>query len=206
MRYYSKKLRIQKMSYTQDVLQNKNNLPISFGEFTYGQPQLRADYWPCGVHVGKFCSIGPNVQFLIDVEHRSDWVTTYPFPVLKDFPEAHGVTGHPYAKGNILVGNDVWIGLDAVIFSGVTIGDGAVIGARAVVTHDVPPYAIVAGNPARVIRNRFSEDTVKRLLVIRWWNWPVEKIKKYIPLLCSRNIDEFILAVQEDEYSKGDSL
>lgn len=200
MRKYSRAIRKQKVPYLKDMLVNKNQLPIEIGEYTYGQPAIFADYWPCKVKIGKFCSIAPGVQILVDTEHRSDWVTTYPFPVLPDFPEALAIKGHPCAKGDVVIGNDVWIGKEAMILSGVTIGDGAVIGARAVVTKDVPPYCIAAGNPAQVIKKRFSSDIIAALLQLQWWDWPLEKIKKFIPLLCSRNVEELLdLAAEEGE-------
>ncbi|WP_319402144.1 CatB-related O-acetyltransferase [uncultured Anaeromusa sp.] len=189
---YRKNAAQVKVRYTNSLVTPNNILPISFGEYTYGKPVVEAINWPAGVAVGRFCSIAAGVQFLLDVEHRMDWVTTYPFPVLEDFPEAAEILGHPYAKGDISIGNDVWIGKEAMIFSGVTIGDGAVIGARAVVTQDVPAYAIVAGNPARVARKRFSDKIIESLLEIQWWNWPLEKIRKAIPLLCNEKIEEFI--------------
>ena len=109
-----------------------------------------------------------------------------------EFPEAKDISGHPATKGNVIIGNDVWIGYKATIMSGVTIGDGAVIGACSVVTKDVKPYEIVAGNPAKVIRKRFSDEIIIQLLKIAWWNWPIEKIKAEIEFLCNNNIEKFI--------------
>jgi acetyltransferase-like isoleucine patch superfamily enzyme len=128
MRKYSRSIRKQNVSYTKNLLNNQRNLPIEIGEYTYGRPEIYADYWPCKVKIGKFCSIAKGVQIFLDAEHRVDWVTTYPFPVLPDFPEAIEIKGHPCAKGDVIIGNDVWIGSEAIILSGVTIGDGAVIG------------------------------------------------------------------------------
>lgn len=194
-----KKIAVQlKVRYTNSMVPSNTILPISFGEYTYGKPFIDAFNWPAGVAVGRFCSIAQGVQFLLDVEHRMDWVTTYPFPALEDFPEAAGILGHPYAKGDISIGNDVWIGKEAMIFSGVTIGDGAVVGARAVVTKDVPAYAIVAGNPAVVVRKRFSDEIIEALLEIQWWKWPLEKIRRAIPLLCNEKIEGFIAWAQEN--------
>lgn len=192
MRKYARNIRKQNIAYTKDLLTNKKNFPIEIGDYTYGRPEIYADYWPSKVKIGKFCSIAQGVQIFVDTEHRADWVTTYPFPVLADFPEAIEIKGHPCSKGDVIIGNDVWIGKEAVILSGVTIGDGAVIGTRAVITKDVPAYSIVAGNPARVIKKRFSGEIIEHLLAIKWWDWPLEKIKKFVPILCSRNIEEFI--------------
>jgi hypothetical protein len=120
-------------------------------------------------------------------------VTTYPFPALPEtWPEAREIGGHPVSRGDVVVGNDVWIGYGATILSGVAIGDGAVIGARAVVTRDVDAYAIVAGNPATTVGKRFDEETVRRLLEIRWWEWPPEKIRDNMRLLCSDRLADFL--------------
>lgn len=126
-------------------------------------------------------------------EHNSSWVTTYPFSgLLKYFPTAGDITGHPSSKGPTTIKNDVWIGVEATILSGVTVGNGAIIGAKSLVTHDVPPYTIVAGNPARVIKQRFSDEQIKQLEEIAWWDKDINKIIKFIHLLCSNDIDNFI--------------
>ena len=122
--------------------------------------------------------------------HRVDWVTTYPFNVL--FPEAAHFEGHPHSKGDVVIQNDVWIGMGALILSGVTIGNGAVVGARSVVTRSVPPYALAAGNPARVVRLRFSEDQIRQLERIAWWDWPIEKVQEAWPGLLSADIEAFL--------------
>ena len=129
--------------------------------------------------IGKFCSIACGAKFLFNsANHALGSLSTYPFPIffeewglpVEDIPRAWD------NKGDIVVGNDVWIGYEAVILAGVTIGDGAVVGARAVVTKDVPPYAIVGGVPAKPIRKRFSGGVIQRLLALKWWDWPVERI------------------------------
>ena len=117
-------------------------------------------------------------------------MTTYPFNVVCQ--EARSFEGHPRTKGNVSIGNDVWIGTEAFILSGVTIGDGAVIAARSVVTRDVPPYSIVAGNPARQVRLRFSETVIDALQRIRWWDWPISEITTALPLLLSSDIEAFV--------------
>jgi acetyltransferase-like isoleucine patch superfamily enzyme len=175
--------------YTKDIIREEN---CTFGDYTYGRPTILQFGEGAKLKVGKFCSIAREVQIMLGGNHRVDWVTTYPFPALtRNWPEAQGIAGHPVTKGDVIVGNDVWIGQGATILSGVVIGDGAVIGAKAVVSSDVEPYAVVAGNPARIIGKRFDDESVRKLLEIRWWDWPDEKIKKHIPVLCSPAVADF---------------
>lgn len=158
------------------------------GEFTYGKMTVDGSGV---VKIGKYCSIASGLTLLME-GHNYKWFTTYPFPAVEmreDWPEAEKINGHPTRKSGVIIGNDVWIGKNVTIMSGVAVGDGAVIGAGSVVGRDVPPYAIVAGNPARVVKNRFNESTIKLLLSIRWWDWPVDEIKKHIKILCSSDIE-----------------
>jgi hypothetical protein len=142
------------------------------------------------VEIGSFCSIAANVTLLLGGGHNTDWVSTFPVR------EAFGLPGrfedHPVYRGPTVIGNDVWIGRDALILDGITIGDGAVIGARAVVTKDVRPYAIVGGVPAREIRRRFTDEQVEALLDIAWWDWPEEQIVREVAALNGPNIDDFV--------------
>lgn len=161
-----------------------------FGRDTYGKPAIHSWGEEATLKIGSFTSIASGVQIFLGGEHRVDWVTTFPFNVLWD--EGKEITGHPKTKGDVLIGNDVWIATEAIIMSGVTIGDGAVIGARAVVTKNVPPYAIVAGNPAIVVKKRFDDKTIQKLLNIKWWSWSDSKIKAALPLLLNNKIDEFL--------------
>ncbi len=143
--------------------------------------------------IGKFCSIACGAKFLFNsANHTMTSLSTYTFPL---FYEEWGLEKEKVAeawdnKGNIVIGNDVWIGYEAVILSGVTIGDGAVIGSRAVVTRDVPPYTIVGGVPARTIRRRFDEQTIEKLLGLKWWHWPEERIKGRIAAIQSGRIEQ----------------
>ena len=168
---------------------NVNYEMYDIGEYTYGTPIIRS--WDDKTHlkIGKFCSIAGNVQILLGGEHRTDWITTYPFN--KILSEASNIDGHPSTKGDVEIGNDVWICQNAIILSGVTIGNGAVIGAGSVVSKDVPAYAIVAGNPAKLVRYRFTEDQIMQLERIAWWDWPIEKIITHVPELMSSSIFEF---------------
>lgn len=141
--------------------------------------------------IGKFCSIACGAKFLFNsANHTLSSLSTYPFPLFFEAwdLEKRNVTDAWDDKGDIVVGNDVWIGYEAVILAGVTIGDGAIVGTRAVVTKDVPPYTIVGGIPAKPIRKRFSNETIHALLKMQWWNWPEEKIRKNIPAIKSGNL------------------
>jgi lipopolysaccharide transport system ATP-binding protein len=172
--------------FTGDRIRMKN---VHIGDYTYGAPKICMWTDKYHVRIGKFCSIADNVSIMVDGNHRSDWVTTYPLFLIKGIPHAEGL---PDGKGDIVIGNDVWIGTGALIMPGVKIGDGAVIGARSVVTKKVDDYAIVGGNPARHIRYRFTENQIKALKEIRWWDWDIEKIKENHRLMESQDIDAFL--------------
>ena len=161
-----------------------------FGRDTYGNPKIHSRRQGATLKIGSFTSIASGVQIFLGGEHRIDWVTTFPFNVL--WKEGKNISGHPKTKGSVLIGNDVWIASEAIIMSGVTIGDGAVIGARAVVTKDVLPYTIVAGNPAIKVKQRFDDNTTQRLLEIKWWSWSDSRIIEALPLLLNNEIDNFL--------------
>lgn len=155
---------------------------IEVGDYTYGVPTVLSWNEGAKLKIGKFCSIADNVIIMLGGNHRTDWISTYPFNAL--MPETFGyIKGHPSTDGDITICNDVWIARDAKIMSGVTIGNGAVIAANAVVTRDVLPYSIVGGVPARKIKNRFSGHDIRRLIGIKWWDWPEADIATVIPLL-----------------------
>ena len=143
--------------------------------------------------IGKFCSIACGAKFLFNsANHTMNSLSTYPFPL---FFEEWGLDRKDVAsswdhKGDIVIGNDVWIGYEAVVMAGVTIGDGAIIGTRAVVTKDVPPYMIVGGIPARPIKKRFSEETIEKLLDLQWWDWPREKLAENIEAIKNGCIEQ----------------
>lgn len=156
------------------------------GQGTYGNPQVRHWGEPATLRVGAYCSIAAEVKIFLGGNHRTDWITTYPFSVFR--ASAKHIEGHPATNGDVVIGNDVWLGDRAVVLSGVKIGNGAVVGASAVVAKDVPPYAIVAGNPAKTIRYRFSDAEIKILEDIKWWNWSEEKLDAAMPHLLNNDI------------------
>jgi len=142
--------------------------------------------------IGKYCSIGSGAVFMMagNQGHNSDWVSTFPFYYQANIFKS---ALNAYEKvGDTLIGDDVWIGTEAMIMAGVTIGSGAIVAARAVVTKDVPPYAVVAGSPAKVTKYRFTESEREALLKLQWWNWSEEKVKVAMPLICASHIQDLI--------------
>lgn len=187
--------------YLKNVIDNPN---IQIGEYTiyndfYNDPRdfqkMNVLYhYPINkdrLVVGRFCSIACGAKFIFtSANHTQKPLSTYAFPL---FYEEWGldkkdITAAWDNKGDIIIGNDVWIGYEAIIMSGVTIGDGAIIGTRALVTKDVPPYTVVGGIPAKTIKKRFSNEIIAELLLLRWWEWPLEKISYGLPHIQSGNI------------------
>jgi acetyltransferase-like isoleucine patch superfamily enzyme len=158
------------------------------GAWSYGNPTVQVYNEHSKLIIGKYCSIANNVFILIGGEHRTSFVSTYPFATLWNETDI----ADSYSKGDTIIGNDVWIGNGSMILSGVTIGDGCVIGARSLVTKNIPPYSIVGGNPAKIIKMRFTPEQIQKLLKIQWWYWPDDLVKKAIPWILSEDIDTFI--------------
>ncbi len=187
--------RYAQLVFLKNVIKSPN---IEVGDYTY-YDDIRGDkpleFEKNVIHsmqeklvIGKFCSIGAETVFVMSGgNHRLDNVSTYPFGLMGSGWEI--VPYEPDLRGDIVVGNDVWIGFRATILGGVTVGDGAVIGAGAVVTSDVPPYAVVVGNPARVVRRRFDDETIDMLLKVRWWDWSPEKITQNVKILASPSVE-----------------
>jgi virginiamycin A acetyltransferase len=141
--------------------------------------------------IGKFCALARGVKFIMNgANHKISGISTYPFSIFGNGWERvlPGPGDLPY-KGDTVVGNDVWIGYDAIIMPGVTVGDGAIISSRSVVVGDVAPYTIVGGNPSRVIRTRFEADTIAALEAIAWWDWPIEKISQNLHLIVAGDVE-----------------
>lgn len=155
------------------------------------------DFNKAKLAIGKFTAIAAATKFMMTGNHKMDAISTYPFPVFKKgWEEAYNIFDIP-ARGDIIVGHDVWFGYDSLILPGVTIGHGAIIGARAVVAKDVPPYSIVVGNPGRVVKKRFDEKTIERLLKLSWWDWPLAKINRHLRLICELDLDALESASRE---------
>ncbi len=170
---------------------------VAIGAYTYGRPKIRFPESGAKLVIGRYGSIADGVEILLGGNHRLDWVTSYPFPAMpRLWPAAAGIPGSDATRGDVVIGHDVWLGSQCMILSGVTIGHGAAVAARAVVTRDVPPYAIVAGNPARVVRLRFDEATIAALLVTRWWDLPKPQIDALLTLLLGSRIDDFVAAAR----------
>ena len=163
---------------------------VVYGPGSYGVPKiLTFQYDPSRLIVGNYCSMGGT--YLLGGQHAIRHVTTYPVRIRMGV-EGEGTDGNPDVRGDIVVGSDVWTGYGSWVMSGVTIGDGAVVATGAVVSKDVPPYAIVGGIPAKVIKYRHTEEQRAALLDIKWWDWPVDEVRKAAPYLGSYDIDGFI--------------
>lgn len=168
------------------------------GKYTYGTEFIDARAYGSNSQliIGGFCSIAHNITIFLGGNHRSDLFSTYKFGldgqnnIFNKFgPEGSDGKGVLTSNGDVIIGNDVWIGFGSTIMSGVTIGDGAIIAAKSVVTKNVEPYTIVGGNPAKLIKKRFSDESIEKLLKIKWWDWPDAKISKNMREICSNNVE-----------------
>ena len=190
-----------RLCFLKNIITNPN---IIVGDFTYyadfenvhnfrKNVKYHFDFIGDKLVIGKFCMIASGVTFIMNgANHLTDAISTYPFAIFgQEWESAMHGKSYP-TKGDTVIGNDVWIGYNATIMAGVKVGDGAIIAANATVTKDVAPYSIVGGNPAKEIKKRFSEEQIKDLLDIRWWDWDLEKIAKNVQMLTSRDINKLI--------------
>lgn len=172
---------------------------IDMGRFSYFDGVPTVHRYPGApderISVGAFCSIAKDVTFVLSGNHDRRRVTTSPVRYLFGVEE-YGTSGEVSGRGDIVVGNDVWIGRGAMLLSGTRVGDGAVIGARAVVSGSVDPYAVVVGNPARRAGTRFDDETVRRLLASQWWDLPEEFLRAHVDALSSRDVEAFLTLVE----------
>lgn len=190
-----------RLCFLKNIVKSPN---ISVGDYTYYDDfedvanfeknvKYHFDFTGDKLIIGKFCMIASGVRFIMNgANHLTKAISTYPFAIFgKDW--ANAMEGKTYPnKGNTVIGNDVWIGHNATLMPGITIGDGAVIATNATVVKDVPPYTVVGGNPAREIRKRFSEEQIKQLLELKWWDWDIEKITEHVQHLTGNDIDRLI--------------
>lgn len=164
------------------------------GAHTYGNPAIHTfAHDSTRLTIGSYTSIARGVTIVLGGYHPMDRVTTFPLRIRLGMADA-GTDGYPWSPGDVSIGSDVWIGTNATILSGVNIGHGAVVGAGAVVNRDVPPYAVVAGNPARVVRSRLPEELIQPMLEIAWWNWPEETVRNRAAQLSSPDVAGFVAA------------
>lgn len=190
-----------RLCFLKNIVKNPN---IIVGDYTYYDDfenvenfeknvKYHFDFVGDKLIIGKFCMIASDVKFIMNgANHLTDSMSSYPFAIFGNGWE-NAMEGKSYPqKGNIDIGNDVWIGYNATIMAGVNIGDGAIIAANSTITRDVEPYTIVGGNPAKKIRKRFSEDVIIKLLALKWWNWNIEKITKNIKNLTENKIEKLI--------------
>ena len=189
---------IPSLCYIKNVIKNPN---IIVGDFTYYDDANGAekfeehvthhyDFIGDKLYIGKFCAIAKGVEFIMNgANHHMSAATSYPFYIMGDGWENHMPSPEASVyKGDTVVGNDVWIGQNVTVLPGVHIGDGAIIGANSVVAKDIPPYTIAVGNPCKVVKNRFDDETIEYLLKLRWWDWDIEKITRNIDVLCSGDL------------------
>ncbi|MFN3782866.1 MAG: CatB-related O-acetyltransferase [Spirosomataceae bacterium] len=195
-------LQYNRLCFLKNTIKNPN---ILVGDYTYYDDfedvsnfeknvKYHFDFIGDKLIIGKFCMIASDVKFIMNGgNHLTEAFSAYPFEIFGNGWEG-AMDGKTYPhKGDICIGNDVWIGYNATIMAGVTVGDGAIIAANATVTKDVSPYSIVGGNPAKEIKKRFSEDIISQLLSLQWWNWEIDKITRNIPYLTDNQLDKLIL-------------
>ncbi|KYG81704.1 virginiamycin A acetyltransferase [Roseivirga ehrenbergii] len=185
----------EQLCFLKNIIRNPN---IIVGDFTYYHDfedvknfernvKYHFDFTGDKLFIGKFCMIASGVKFIMNgANHLSEAISSFPFAIFEGWEHAMDGKAYPY-KGDTHIGNDVWLGNDVTIMPGVTIGDGAIVGANSVVTKDVPAYSIVGGNPANIIKMRFSDERIKELLKMAWWNWPIEKISAHVSELTGKD-------------------
>ncbi|MDB4293353.1 CatB-related O-acetyltransferase [Maribacter sp.] len=186
-----------KLCFLKNVINNPN---IVVGDYTYYDDfenvenfeknvKYHFDFTADKLIIGKFCMIASGAKFIMNgANHLTDAISTYPFAIFENGWE-HSMEGKTYPnKGNLIIGNDVWIGHNATIMAGIIIGDGAIIATNSTVIKDVAPYSIVGGNPAKEIKKRFSDSEIARLLKSQWWNWDIDKITAHVQQLTGNKI------------------
>jgi chloramphenicol O-acetyltransferase type B len=179
---------------------------VSIGRFTYGYEKMSIKQWGEGasLKIGSFCSLADNLTILLGGNHRVDWATTFPFGhIFKDDLGGEEIYGHPVTNGDVVIGNDVWVGRNTTIMSGVNVGDGAVIAANSTVVKNIGVYEIWGGNPARFIRSRFDDEIIQKLLSLKWWDWEIASIRKVAPLLSQNPSIEILREISKFSSQRG---
>lgn len=190
-----KKEKVYKNYFLKDNLKKeiKANL-AEVGKWSYGKPNIYRWDWKSKVIIGNFCSLGPDINFYVGGEHRADWISTSQLPASqfnKTFKKSKSIKNFGKSKGDIVIGHDVWIGGRSTILSGVTIGTGAIIAAGSLVVNDVEPYTISGGNPNRVIKKRFEDIVIKKILDTEWWFLKDTEIDDLSKFLLSSDTEKF---------------
>lgn len=198
VRYWSNK--------THEELNNRSDIEI--GDYTYGNPKVRTGAGLAKCKIGKFCCIASDVSIQLISDHHPNWISTYDLSVLlngNDFEKAYN-KNTCIVKGDVIIGNNVWIGERSIILPGVSIGDGAIIGANSVVTKSIPAYAIAVGSPAKVKRMRFNEDEIKKLMNLKWWDFEDDKLLASLKFIEGSDIHALELFDKEYDVKKGNKL
>jgi len=183
--------RLRQRNIINDLILQKQ---LIIGNHTYGINNLDIHTYKGSeskIIIGKYCSLSKNITVITGGNHPLEWISTYPFRANWDMSGKYE-DGMPYSNGDIIIGNDVWIGTGVTILSGITIGHGAVIAAGSIIVNDVPPYSIFGGNPGKIIRFRFCEIHIEKLMKLKWWDWNDYKVKKNVRFLNSKTIDTFL--------------
>lgn len=180
----------------------EKGLQASAGRYSYGAPRVS---WAAGdktrrLNIGSFCSIAAETQIYVGLQgrHTTDFISTYPIGMIFGQPAQRDVSSASEGNLDVTIGSDVWLGFRSVILAGVSIGHGAVIGTATVVSKDVPPYAIVAGAPARLVRNRFDDETIDLLLRTRWWDWTDEKLAAHLDMFFVKDFSKRLRHVNSE--------
>jgi lipopolysaccharide transport system ATP-binding protein len=194
--------------FLKDNLKNEisQNLAV-IGKWSYGNPKIYRWNWKNKIYIGNFCSLGPEIKIIIGGNHRTDWVSTSQLPAdtfnFEDtFLNAQKIKNYNYSKGDLHIENDVWIGGFSIIFSGVRLGNGCVVAAGSVVTKDVEPYTIVGGNPAKLIKKRFTSKQINFLNSSKWWDLDDKKIDLLSKYLLAEKVDLFIKKFKDFKKNK----
>jgi chloramphenicol O-acetyltransferase type B len=165
----------------------------TIGNASYGMPTVHSNHGGTSLKIGSYCSIASNVQIFLGGQHCINWVSSYPFPFFFRMDAAYKDKCLAVdSKGDVIIGSDVWLCANCTILSGVTIGHGAVIANGTMVSRDVEPYAVMAGNPAKFIKWRFDEPTRQALLESAWWDWSEDEINKVMNKLCNDDLGDFL--------------